>query len=80
MIAPYFIRDDLILKDHKPKFFIGDLVTTILGEYGIIVKIGEHNVYRSDNTEYYHVLICNHIQCYLPFALIKIKSKKHLTK
>ncbi len=55
-------------------FDIGDLVTTILGEYGIIVNIGEHTMYKTDKTQYYHVLIENHIHCYLPFALIKVKK------
>jgi len=56
------------------KFKIGDLVSTVLGEYGIIVDIGEHIRYKSDNTEYYHVLIGQHVYCYLSFALIKIKK------
>ena len=42
------------------------------------LNIGEHNLYKSDNTEYYHVLMNGHIHCYLSFALIKIK--KCLTK
>jgi hypothetical protein len=62
------------------KFKIGDLVSTILGEFGIIIKIGKHEKYRIDDTNYYHVLIDDRIQCFLPFALIKIKNKKCLTK
>jgi hypothetical protein len=73
-------KENLILDDQRPKFLIGDLVTTVLGEYGIIIDIGEHNVYKSDSTEYYHVLICNYVQCYLSFALMKVKDKKCLTK
>ena len=61
------------------KLQIGDLVSTVLGEYGIIVDIGEHTRYKSDNTEYYHVLIGQHIYFYLPFALIKIKKNKNNT-
>ena len=76
MITPYFLRDNFILEEQKLN--IGDLVTTILGDYGIVINIGEHNLYKSDNTEYYHVLIEGHIHCYLSFALIKIK--KCLTK
>jgi len=62
------------------KFKIGDLVSTILGEYGIVIKIGKHSKYDIDKTDYYHVLIEDHIQCFLPFALIKIKNKKMLDK
>ena len=54
---------------------IGDLVTTILGEYGIIVGFGKHTVYDIDKTNYYHVLINDNVQYYLPFALIKIEKK-----
>ncbi len=58
------------------KFNVGDLVSTILGEYGIIIKIGKHKKYNIDKTDYYHVLIDDHVHCYLPFALIKINNKK----
>ena len=58
-------KENLILDDQKPKF---------------LIDIGEHNVYKSDSTEYYHVLICNYVQCYLSFALMKVKDKKRLTK
>ena len=62
------------LELNQINFSLGDLVTTILNEYGIIVKIGEHSRHKTDKTEYCHVLIDGHIRCYLPFALIKIKS------
>ena len=58
------------------KFQIGDLVTTILGDYGIIVKIGKHSKYDIDKTDYYHVLIDDHVRCFMPFALIKIKKNE----
>ena len=60
------------------EFKVGDLVSTILGDYGIIVKIGKHAKYNADKTEYYHVLIDEHIRYFVPFALIKIKNKKNL--
>jgi len=72
MIDSVYLPYVYVLGDMK--FEIGDLVTTILGEYGIIVAIGEHVTYKSDETEYYHVLIEDHIYCYLPFALIKIEK------
>jgi len=73
MYLPYlYILGDM-------KFEIGDLVTTILGEYGIIIAIGEHTVHKTDETEYYHVLIEDYVYCYLPFALIKIKKSNKNT-
>ena len=57
------------------KFEVGDLVKTILGEYGIITGYGKHTKYKADETEYYYVLINEHIHYYLPFALIKVKKK-----
>ena len=72
VIDPIYLPHLYILGDIK--FEIGDLVTTILGEYGIIIGIGEHIVHKSDETEYYHVLIEDHIYCYLPFALIKVEK------
>ena len=60
------------------KFKIGDLVTTILGGYGIIIKIGKHDKYKTDRTDYYHVLVDGDVRCFMPFALIKIKNKKKL--
>jgi len=58
------------------RFSVGDLVVTVLGEYGIVTKIGQHNQHPTDKTEYYHVLINDHVYCYLAFALIKIKKVK----
>lgn len=60
-------------------FDVGDLVTTVLGEYGIIVKIGQHYEHITDKTQYYHVLIGDSVYCYLGFALIKIKKNKNIT-
>tara|TARA_Y100000592_G_C5396438_1_gene280871 strand:+ start:504 stop:725 length:222 start_codon:yes stop_codon:yes gene_type:complete len=56
------------------KFNVGELVITVLGEYGVVVKVGQHDKYPTDRTDYYHVLIGDHIYCYLAFALIKVKK------
>ena len=56
------------------KFNVGELVITVLGEYGVVVKVGQHDKYPTDKTDYYHVLIGDHIYCYLAFALIKVKK------
>lgn len=79
MIDYHYLPDVFVLGEMK--FDIGDLVTTILGEYGVIIGIGEHIVYKNDETEYYHVLIGADVFCYLPFALKKVKkTKKTLDK
>ena len=72
MIDWAFDPSNFILGDIR--FKIGDLVTTILGDYGIIVGFGRHKIYNMDETDYYHVLIEDHVHFYLPFALIKIKK------
>ena len=61
------------------KFSVGDLVATIMGDYGVVVKIGQHDKFPTDKTEYYHVLIGDNIYCYLAFALIKIKKNEKKT-
>ena len=61
------------------KFSVGELVTTVLGDYGIIVKVGQHDQHPTDKTDYYHVLINGHIYCYLAFALIKMKKNEKTT-
>jgi hypothetical protein len=63
----FLVIDDL-------KFEVGDLVTTILGNYGVIVGFGKHSRYESDSSFYYYVLIDEVIQHYLPMALIKINK------
>ena len=68
-----YMTDFLVLGEFKLK--AGDLVMTVLGDYGIVVGFGKHNKYNIDDSEYYYVLINNHVQCYLPFALIKMKKK-----
>jgi hypothetical protein len=78
MTSQHYQRNILTLNNKE--FNVGDLVTTILGDYGIIISIGEHNTHRANNTEYYHVLIDTYVQCYLPFALIKVKNEKILDK
>ena len=68
-----YMTDFLVLGDFE--FKTGDLVMTVLGDYGIVVGFGKHMKYGIDDSEYYYVLINNHVQYYLPFALIKIKKK-----
>jgi hypothetical protein len=65
--------------DHL-KFEIGELVTNIVGEYGIIVGFGRHIKYpESDNCNYYHVLIGGYVSCYLPYSLQKVEKNKKNT-
>jgi hypothetical protein len=52
-------------------FKIGDLVVTIMEEYGIIVGFGRHPDYSKDETEYCYILIDNIIYNYLTVTLKK---------
>lgn len=63
--------ENLILDCFKLK--VGDLVTTILGEFGIVLGFGNNSVCKTDKTEYYFVLVDGYVRNYLPHALIKIK-------
>ena len=72
MISVNYPVEYLIL-DHF-KFKIGELVTTVMGEYGIVLGYGKHDIYPSDESEYYHVLINDQVFYYLPFALLKVKK------
>ena len=74
----YPLPSEMLVIDYF-KFSVGDLVTTVLGDYGVIVKIGQHDKYPTDRIDYYHVLIDGYIYCYLAFALIKIKKKQKTT-
>lgn len=64
--------DYLIIDEFR--FNVGDLVSTVLGEYGIVLGYGKHKVHPSDHSEYYYVLIKDSIHYYLPCALIKIQK------
>ncbi len=68
------LRGDYFVLDHL-KFDLGELVMTIMGNYGIVVGFGKHLSYpKTDKCDYYHVLIDGEISCYLPFSLKKIKN------
>ena len=60
---------------HKLECFsVGDLVRTIMGEYGIILGQGPHEIYYKDMSNYYKVLIDGNIYHYIAGALKKIKT------
>ena len=62
------------------RFKIGELVTTIMGDYGVVVGFGKHSKYsESDNCDYYHVLINGEVSCYLPFSLQKVEKNNKNT-
>ncbi len=74
----YPINSDLLIIENFI-FNVGELVSTVLGDYGIVVKIGQHREYPTDKVDYYHVLINGDVYCYLAFALIKIKKNHKIT-
>ena len=51
---------------------LGDLVTTILEEYGIIVGFGKHPEYDLDRTEYCYVLIGSRVYNYMTESIKKV--------
>jgi len=51
---------------------LGDLVTTILEEYGIIVGFGKHPEYDLDQTEYCYVLIGSRVYNYMTESIKKV--------
>ena len=60
------------------RFEIGDLVSTILGEHGVIVAYGphtdHHNFSKHDKTNYYQVLIEGNVRHYISASLRKYKK------
>ena len=53
---------------------VGDLVTTVMGEIGIIVGKGPHADYMKDQTQYYYVLVEGFVYHYVSAGLKKIKN------
>ena len=73
------IMGQVFTLDHL-RFDIGELVTTIMGEYGIVIGFGRHSKYgESDKCDYYHVLINGEISCYLPYSLQKVEKNEKNT-
>ena len=62
----------------RRKFNEGDLVTTITGDYGIVIGSGASEDLKKslgrDNDNYYKVLIEDQIYHYLSYTLIKVKK------
>ena len=54
---------------------IGELVETIMGQYGIIIGFGPHEIYYSDKSNYYKVLIDGYIYHYIASGLRKVAKK-----
>jgi|TARA_R110000824_G_scaffold352095_1_gene539161 hypothetical protein len=54
------------------EIYLGDLVTTILEEYGIIVGFGKHPEYDLDQTEYCYVLIGSRVYNYMTESIKKV--------
>ena len=59
----------------KEVFNIGDLVETVMGEYGIILGYGPHTIYYNDKSNYYKVLIDGDIFHYISNGLKKVEKK-----
>ena len=55
-------------------FEVGDLVVTIMGEYGVVLGVGPHVDYMKDQTRYYYVLIDGTVYHYIAAWLLKHKK------
>tara|TARA_R110000824_G_scaffold28264_14_gene95253 strand:- start:5189 stop:5467 length:279 start_codon:yes stop_codon:yes gene_type:complete len=76
-INPYTYISEAQLETKLCVFDDGDLVTTLLGEIGIIIGYGTHPdgvPSEYDQSAYYKVLINNNVYNYLPAALEKVKK------
>ena len=69
----YYLEEICVL-NNTSKFKVGDLVTTLLQEYGIIVGFGKHPDHEKDNTEYCYVLIDNQVYNYLASSIKKVEK------
>jgi hypothetical protein len=76
MIQISLLEEDLLIDGWK--FSIGELVMTLLGEYGVIIGIGRHPDHKTDRTEYYKILINGYTYHYLSCGLTRIKKNKIL--
>ena len=64
------------LKEIKDEVIeLGDLVQTILGEYGVVVGHGPHSIFYKDKSNYFKVLIKGYVYHYVSGSLKKINKK-----
>ena len=54
---------------------VGELVETIMGQYGIVLGFGPHTTYHNDRSNYYKVLIDGYIYHYVSIGLKKVVKK-----
>ena len=73
MIYTDLVHEHLIIDSLKLE--IGDLVMTILGDYGVVVGYGKHPANSSDKTDYYRILIDDNIYHYLSHALMRVEKE-----
>ena len=71
MIETTYHNEVYIIDRNIEDLKVGDLVTTIMGKYGVILGFGKHPDFQKYKTKYYYVLIENEIYHYLPHSIIK---------
>ena len=54
---------------------LGDLVQTVLGEYGVVVGLGPHSIFYNDKSNYFKVLIKGYVYHYISGSLRKVNKK-----
>ena len=66
--------NEIYILDNPPKLKVGDLVTTLLQEYGVVIGFGKHPDHKHDKTEYCYLLIENQVYNYLSYTVKKVKK------
>ena len=75
MIDTDYFNELYIVDKNIENLEVGDLVTTVLGEYGVIVGFGKHPESESDKTEYCYILMNEHVYHYLTASVRKVKKE-----
>ena len=73
--SPYFAWGQALILNDQEDLKVGDLVTTVVGEIGLIIG---HDViqkyFPKDKTKYYQVLVKGEVFNYIPGTLKKFNN------
>ena len=73
-MSRYTYPTQISIVDELQCFKVGDLVVTLMGEYGIVVGQGKHDVFYQDRSNYLKVLINGNVYNYIAGSLKLIKK------
>ncbi len=71
----YTYCDDMPTDIENEIIELGDLVQTILGEYGVVIGCGPHTIFYKDKSNYFRVLIKDQVYHYVSGSLKKVNKK-----